>query len=146
MNVPSRTLPKTCRQLRDRLLAGAAAPDAASAGAAAHLDGCAECQAFAGRLVATRSILSTRRAEVEPTPSFAPRVVAALPDTTELLGWAALRLLPAALALALGLTCFGLLQAPSPTALLNDPSADLLLTYAALAPSTSPGDPASPAP
>jgi hypothetical protein len=71
-----------------------------------------------------RELFSDHHAGAEPDAGFAARVVAALPDSTsEVLGWAAIRLLPATLALALVLTLWALVVTPSPTSLVNQ-SAD----------------------
>lgn len=48
-----------------------------------------------------RAVLRDHHARVEPDPGFAARVVARLPATPDPLRWAALRLLPAGLGLAL---------------------------------------------
>jgi hypothetical protein len=125
-----------CAHAREHLLARADHPP--SAAAAAHLGSCPDCAAFARRREALRSALRATQSEHLPDADFAARVLQSLPSNTELLGWAALRLLPAALALLLGLTLFGLHQTPPPTALLADPSSGLLLTYTALAPSEAP--------
>jgi hypothetical protein len=71
-----------------------------------------------------KELLRDHHAGAEPDAGFAARVVAALPDSTsEVLGWAAIRLLPATLALALVLTAWALVVTPSPTSLV-DQSAD----------------------
>jgi hypothetical protein len=70
-----------------------------------------------------------------PGPEFARRVVARLPQPAEVLGWAALRALPAALALALALLWLGISQPAPPDHLLTgEASPDHLLTWAVLAP------------
>lgn len=48
-----------------------------------------------------RRVLRGHHAGIEPDPGFAARVVARLPAAADPLRWAALRLLPAGLALAL---------------------------------------------
>lgn len=86
------------------------------------------------RLTIAREILQ-RRTEVEPDFYFAKRVVARLPrpEPAELLGWAALRALPAALGLAALLAAIGMRQIPPETLLLTeDTGSDALLTYSAL--------------
>ncbi|MEZ5333419.1 MAG: hypothetical protein R2991_15595 [Thermoanaerobaculia bacterium] len=52
-------------------------------------------------LETARALLREHHAGVTPDPSFAARVVAHLPAAPDPLGWAARRLLPAALTLAL---------------------------------------------
>lgn len=126
-----------CRALRDRLMRS-------EPGAEAHLESCPDCAAFARRLAVAREVLRQPAApaepmeRMEPDASFALRVVQRLPRPTELLGWAALRALPAALALVAALLWIGVSQPPSPEFkdLLSSP--DLVLTYAALAPEAGP--------
>jgi len=61
------------------------------------------------RLERARGYFRAHHAGVEPDAAFAGRVVARLePRTADLLGWAALRLLPATLALVLVLAWFSL--------------------------------------
>jgi hypothetical protein len=107
-----------------------------------HHDACAECAAFARRLVLAREALGEPAASadaMEPDGSFALRVVQRLPRPAEVLGWAALRSLPAAVALVLALLWLGISQPPEPGDLLAEsPSADAVLTYAALAPEAGP--------
>jgi hypothetical protein len=140
-----------CGELRDRLLAGvgkgAAGFPAELTGEplpeplARHLATCAACTRFADRLAATRSVLRAEPAAPAPDPAFSRRVVASLPRTrtSDLLGWAALRALPAALALACALAYISSSEPPSlETFLSNEPSPDLLLTTGALAVEDSP--------
>jgi hypothetical protein len=85
-----------------------------------HLDECPECARFAERLGLAEEILRDHHAGTEPDAGFAGRVVAALPtSSSDLLGWAAIRLLPATLALALVLTVWALAATPSPSSLLE---------------------------
>lgn len=99
---------------------------------AVHLAACATCAALAARLELARSTLRHRRGEHVPDSAFSPRVVAALPDTTQVLGWAALRLLPAALALAVLCSWYGATRGPALSDLLLHPDDPELLTYVAL--------------
>jgi hypothetical protein len=97
-----------CRTVKDRLMRSERDGEAA-----AHLDACPECAAFARRLALAREALGEPAAPadaMEPDASFALRVVQRLPRPAEVLGWAALRSLPA----------------------------DAVLTYAALAPEAGP--------
>ena len=132
-----------CAELRDALLAApvatlarladpASRPTATEAGLAAHLAACAECAAFARRAAALRGALAARHAGVTPGPEFAAKVVANLPDTAEMLGWASLRLLPAAVALAVAFSWFGLSRGPGLSALLLHADDPLVLSYVAL--------------
>lgn len=139
---PPASRPLSCGVVRDRLVA---TPDPHGQQPLAneltvHLAGCPDCTRFAARLALTRQAFGQRHAGIEPGPDFSARVLAARPSSTELLGWAALRVLPAALVLVCGLTWFGLTQTPPPMALLSNPSSELLFTYAALAPSPAASD------
>ncbi len=124
-----------CDDFRDRLLAGARL----EGGLAAHLPACPECAAFAERLAAVRGALRQGRPAPLPDPGFSHRVLARLPQSSELLGWAALRALPAALAVVLALAWFSATEPPSvDTVLSAEPSPDLLLTAGALSIEDSP--------
>jgi len=90
----------TCSEARARLLRLIAPPRPAGP-LADHLDSCASCGAFAARLALAVRSLADHHARVEPDAAFAARVVAALPERRPLVARFALRLLPAALALAL---------------------------------------------
>ena len=111
-------------------------------GMAEHLAGCPACTAFSRRLDAVREALGRHDdRRVIPDEGFARRTVARLPQPAELLGWAALRALPAALALAFVLAWYGLSQPPPLSALLLDePSGDELL-LAAPGPATETASP-----
>ena len=89
----------SCRTLR-RALDERGALAATDPRFANHLAGCAECRAVVARFEAARDLLATPKEELAPPPGFAQRVVVSLPRRAELLGWAALRLLPVSLALA----------------------------------------------
>jgi len=127
------------RAVRDRLMRSEHDGEAT-----AHLDACPECAAFARRLELARETLRRPAASadaMEPGASFALRVVERLPKPAELLGWAALRALPAAVVLVLALLWIGVSQPPSPEykdLLSESASPDLVLTYAALAPEAGP--------
>jgi len=95
----------SCGKLRDHLTAaeGGPLPEALRE----HLGDCVRCRRYAERMEAARAILREHRAEVEPDPGFAARVASRLHEPpTEMLGWAAQRLLPATLALLVLLTWF----------------------------------------
>lgn len=111
-----------CAQVQERLADARA--ETPSARLLEHLAECPECARFADRLHMAKELLRDHHAGAEPDAGFAARVVAALPDSTsEVLGWAAIRLLPATLALALVLTLWALVVTPSPVSLVNQ-SAD----------------------
>lgn len=100
----------------------------------AHVEGCAGCRAFLERLALAREVLATPLCEALPDAGFAGRVAARLPRPVDLMGWAALRLLPAALALLLALAAYGQGHPPSAADLwLLEPSSGQLLTWSALA-------------
>ena len=92
-----------CNEARNRLL-DLAAPPPAGEPLADHLESCSACAEYTGRLARTVRALGDHHARIEPDAAFAARVVAALPERRGILGWAALKLLPAALALVLVLT------------------------------------------
>ncbi|HTQ78370.1 MAG TPA: hypothetical protein VMM92_00125 [Thermoanaerobaculia bacterium] len=132
----------SCQALRDRLLRGETGEPIDR-----HLATCPECAGFAARWQAARGLFG-ERVEVPPPPFFAQRVIARLPGSTEVIGRLALRVLPAALALALAIAWVGLEQAPLPASglLAEEPSAESLLTYSVLVPAQGAAPPSSPGP
>jgi hypothetical protein len=133
---------RDCRTVRDRLTRSERGGETAAAHRA-HVKTCAECAAFARRLALAREVLRQPAAPaMEPDASFALRVVERLPRPAELLGWAALRALPAAVALVLALLWIGISQPPSAQefreVLSESASPDIVLTYAAVAPQAGP--------
>jgi hypothetical protein len=111
-----------CPQVRDRLLRIAAGEDESRP--VAHLASCQACTAFAHRIDGLRHQLQDHTV-FEPDAYFAERIVARLPRAPEVMGRAALKFLPATLALALVLSGFCFLQTPTPTSLLaGSPSDD----------------------
>jgi len=111
----------TCRQFRDHLTAER--PDSQSGALQAHVESCAACRRYAARLEAARNLLRSHRTEVEPDPAFAARVSEQLREApAEILGWAALRLLPATLVLVLVLAWCVFSAAPEATYANEDPS------------------------
>ncbi len=107
-----------CPEARDRLTREAEAR--AQGPLADHLADCAACRALARRYEEARGGLRDHLLEVEPGADFAARVVARLPGPPRLLGWAAARLLPVTVAMALVLTGWCLVSAPAPGELLAD--------------------------
>jgi len=83
------------------------------------------------RLERARAYFRDHHAGVEPDAGFADRVTARLDHTSsELLGWAAWRLLPATVVLTALLLFLSLrADAPSPTVALQDTADDDLLTW-----------------
>jgi len=74
------------------------------------------CREYAGRLQAARHYFEAHHGDVKPDASFAARVAQRLNGRpAAALGWAAWRLLPATLALALLLAWFAFQTSPSPT-------------------------------
>jgi hypothetical protein len=138
-----------CAEARDALMASLARPSAEAGAAPAaaavtdHLAGCASCSAFAARLAAYRTALPGATTDVVPGPGFSARVVARLPDDVELLGWAALRLMPAALVLALACSWYGVTHGPGLSDLLLAEGDPQLLTYVAVGPESPLTDPAA---
>ena len=91
-----------CQKVRDRLLDASRLPEVRD-----HLRSCPACARFAGRAEAVRRGLREHHAGVEPDPGFATRVAGRVRrQPAELLGWAAVRLLPATLAVVLVLGWF----------------------------------------
>ena len=89
-----------CREARS-LLTGGAVDGGTPAGVEKHLEACPACVRYATRMRATRSYFK-RRADVEPHPAFAARVVQQLGrERSDVLGQAALRLMPVAFAMLL---------------------------------------------
>lgn len=116
-----------CDEVRNRLTAigGTESPALER-----HLAECAECERFARRFELARAALRDHRSDHQPDPYFAQRVSAALPAEPDPLGWAAVRLLPVALALTLVLTAWAWLTTPGPSALVEPAPTEDLLTWA----------------
>ena len=116
----------SCSVVRARLLATSGV---AAERDRAHVEGCQACRRFVRRLEAVEALLGERPAEITPDPAFAARVLDRLPAApADEIGRAALRLLPAALALALVLAGWCLLATPAPRSLLapESPTEDLV--------------------
>jgi hypothetical protein len=114
-----------CNQIRDRLTAGG------DAGASAtHLESCAACARFAARLQTARELFRDPGETVLPDERFAIRVAARLgAEHGSTLGWAAVRLLPATLAVLFALAVWSWQAAPDPSALFEDSPTDDLLAW-----------------
>ncbi len=103
-----------CGELRDRLTRNADARHEPST--ARHIEECATCRTFANRRSTARQLLRRHHGHTDPDAGFSGRVMARLPKgPTEVLGWAAVRLLPATVALALVLVWFNFQVTPHPT-------------------------------
>ena len=116
----------TCRDVRGRLAARVGQPERA---VARHLTHCPECTRFADRLQVARGIFREHHAGIEPDSHFAARVAARLNgEPASPLGWAAVRVLPAMLALLLMLAWLSWSVVPDATAAqtLVSPTEDLL--------------------
>jgi predicted anti-sigma-YlaC factor YlaD len=114
-----------CRSVRKRVSAvprGAEEPAVRE-----HLARCAACRRFVAAWQTVAEELAAPRAEVLPDAGFAARVAAALPERTESLAWAARRLMPAAVALALVLLGWCWLATPPPSELVDSASTDDVL-------------------
>jgi predicted anti-sigma-YlaC factor YlaD len=99
-----------CHEVRERLTSKNGAGDER------HLTDCSACRRYAGRLQAARQYFEAHHGGVQPDGAFVARVSQRLKGgPAAALGWAAWRLLPATLALALVLAWFAFQTAPSPT-------------------------------
>lgn len=96
-----------------------------SSEAARHLGRCTDCSRLAQSYEQVRSALRERHAGALPDGHFAPRVGAHLRQQprAELLGWAAVRLLPVTLGLALLLGWFAWQSGPLALTLENESTA-----------------------
>ena len=116
-----------CARTRNELLRGV---DRVSGHTARHLESCDGCAVFAERFAATRSSLRRHRSRALPDAGFAARVTAALPGVEtggDLVSRAALRLLPAAIALAVVLGAWSWLGTSFPAdAAAGAPTDDVL--------------------
>lgn len=116
-----------CREVRDLLMRDERPAASAVTGHLASCDGCTE---FARRLDLAQADLGAHQGDHLPHPAFAQRVRASLPGDTDLIGWAALRLLPATLALTLVLSAWCWIATPGPQALFEQSPTDDLLSWA----------------
>lgn len=94
-----------------------------------HLERCDVCARFAERLAMAAEILESHHANVGPDAAFAARVVARLPQPSPILGWAALKLLPAAAALLLVLSAWVWFGTGTPGELVASSPTDDLLSW-----------------
>jgi hypothetical protein len=116
-----------CHDARERLTAEAGEPGGPVAG---HLKACPACARFAERMRVARELLREHHGNVEPDAHFATRVAARLTrEPASRLGWAAVRVLPATLALLLVLAWLSWQTTPDPASLLAESPTDDLLTW-----------------
>lgn len=118
-----------CTRAKNELLGGL---DRVSVRTARHLETCDGCAVFAERFAATRSSLRRHRSPVVPDAGFAARVTAALPAAEtggDLVSRAALRLLPAAIALTIVLGAWSWLSTASPASLTEGAPTDDVLAW-----------------
>jgi hypothetical protein len=95
----------------------------------AHLGSCSDCREFAQRLGLAQEALREHHGRHRPDAYFAQRVTASLPEAPDLIGWAAMRLLPATLAAALVLSVWCWAATPGPTSLVEESPTDDLLAW-----------------
>lgn len=122
---------RRCRDLRRRCTAGGPGDPRL----ADHLATCAGCRAFVERLTLVREALAAPLSDARPDAGFAARVAARRPPQppVEVLGWAAVRLLPAAVALLVALAACGQWRPPALADLwLLQPSTGELLVWSML--------------
>jgi len=118
----------SCREIRDRLESATSGDPRRDIDA--HLRDCADCARFASRLDAVRRAFAGHHAEVEPDAGFAGRVAARLRHApADVLGWAAVRLLPATLVLLAALAWIAFQTTAMPSDLLAESPTDDLLTW-----------------
>lgn len=106
-----------------------------------HLQECATCVRFAERLAIADEALEDHHARITPDPAFATRVVANLPQPAPVLGWAALRLLPAATALLLVLSAWAWLGSETPSEIVASAPTDDLVSWVLETGALEPGVP-----
>jgi hypothetical protein len=119
----------TCNEARKRL--AAAPPGSVEGELLDHVHGCAGCRRYHDRVLAAGRWFREHRAEVLPDAAFAARVSARLgpSGSADALGWAAVRLLPAVLALVVVLGWFAFQTSPDLTATSSEAADDDLLTW-----------------
>lgn len=89
-----------------------------------HLASCEACGRFAERWAAAAAVLAEPRCDAVPDAGFAGRVAARRSPPVEPFAWAAARLLPAALALAVVLLGWCLAATPGPSELTESAGSD----------------------
>jgi len=125
-----RKLPPVCRHAQDRLSATRiGSGDELDSSTEEHFERCSVCAEFASRLEDVAAVLTESPRPVVPSPDFSSRVLSELPGPAESLGWAALRLLPAAVALVLALSWLSVVAVDSHELLFDPLDASVLMTY-----------------
>ena len=116
-----------CHDARNRLTAGVGKPEGTIA---EHLKACRACARFAGRLQVARELFREHHGDIEPDARFAVRIAARVStEPASKLGWAAVRLLPATVALLLVLAWVSWQATPDPASLFDESPTDNLLTW-----------------
>jgi anti-sigma factor RsiW len=111
-----------CSKVRDDLLQGST-----TAASRRHLEECPACARFKERFEQTAAELDAHHLTVVPDRTFAARVVARLPVPEPPLGWAATRMLPAAVALLVVLSAWAWVGTATPSELVAwSPTDDLV--------------------
>ncbi len=120
----------SCRQARDELLRPHGERRISARRLEVHLGECSACARFAARAEQATRLLEERSSTPIADDGFAHRVMGALPATGEdVFAWAALRALPAALALALLLGAWSWSATGSPTAVIEESPTDDLVAW-----------------
>lgn len=116
-----------CHDARSRLTAESGEPDSVIA---EHLKTCPACARFAVRMRVAHELFREHHGKIEPDAHFAGRIAARLSDAPATrLGWAAVRLLPATVALLLVLAWVSWQATPDPASLFDESPTDNLLTW-----------------
>lgn len=115
-----------CRMVREQLTA---TESALRARLDEHLADCESCARYAERLDQARMHFREHLTEVEPDGAFAARVVTRLDAPGDVLGWAAMRLLPGTLALLLVLVVLVFATTGLPSMPVTEAPTDDLLAW-----------------
>lgn len=99
-----------CQTFRERWVQRDMAATTEDAELLSHRAQCTACRETATRLDAVRQEMRSVQADIQPDAGFSARVVQRIetpPDHVEILGWAAWRILPAAMGLLVALLAWG---------------------------------------
>jgi len=117
-----------CREAREQLTRSAG--ESQGAALREHVGACPECGRYRERSEAARDWFRQHQAEVEPNAGFAARVAARIDERpVDVLGWAAVRLLPATLVLVVVLGWLASGRSPDFASIDAGDSGDDLLTW-----------------